>query len=321
MKVLITGMGGELGTRVALLLEGDDRVDEIVGIDVDPPRRRLRRSRFLRIDPRDRRRMAEAVQAEAPAAVVHLGIYEPHARSVPDSSRARTINGSLAGLGAAARAGRLERIVVRSGIEVYGRRHGAPLVPDEDVPPDPTSPFGHTLLRTEAVAASAGEVAGVPVTALRYGPLVGPHFPSPLGRYLRLPVVPFSLLADPPFSMLHQEDAAAAAVAALFSGYDGPVNVVGRGAVTASKAARMGRRIPLPLFGPEWVIARRLAELAGSPVADHVLELMHRGRCANGTRTEEILGVTPAYSTPDIVKDLYEWAPVTHLRVVEGEAA
>ena len=38
MRVLVTGMGGELGTRVAQLLEEETRVTEIV---LDPVRRKL----------------------------------------------------------------------------------------------------------------------------------------------------------------------------------------------------------------------------------------------------------------------------------------
>ncbi|HEX9683861.1 MAG TPA: NAD-dependent epimerase/dehydratase family protein [Acidimicrobiales bacterium] len=321
MRVLVTGMGGELGTRVALMLESDSRIAEIYGLDVDPPRRRLRRSEFKRIDPRDRRGTVDAVRQWAPTAVIHLGIYEPHGRSTPATARERSISGSLAALGAAVESTELDRIVTRSGIEVYGRRRNAPLVPDEATAPDPTAQFGHTLLRTEAVAASAGESADVPVTALRFAPLVGPHFPSPLGRYLRLPLVPVSALADPPFSLVHQEDAADAIVAALHARYDGPLNIVGPGAVTASQAARMGRRLPVPLIGPEWRLARRLSELAGSPVPDHVLELMHRGRTANGAEGRSQLALDHTHTTRDVVKELYEWAPVTHLNVVEGQAA
>ena len=77
MRLLITGMGGELGTRVAQLLETNREVDEIAGLDVDPPRRRLRRAEFHRINPRDRTRSVAFVRAFDPEVVVHLGIYEP----------------------------------------------------------------------------------------------------------------------------------------------------------------------------------------------------------------------------------------------------
>ena len=61
MRVLVTGMGGELGTRVAQLLEERSEVHEIVGVDFVPPRRRLRRSEFRRVDPRDREKLTELV--------------------------------------------------------------------------------------------------------------------------------------------------------------------------------------------------------------------------------------------------------------------
>ena len=74
-RVLVTGMGGELGTRVAQLLEQRSWADDVVGVDFVPPRRRLRRAVFRRIDPRDRDRMAEFVQEYAPTIVAHFGVY------------------------------------------------------------------------------------------------------------------------------------------------------------------------------------------------------------------------------------------------------
>ena len=101
MKALITGVGGELGTRVASLLEADGRIEEILGLDAYPPRRLLRRTRFERIDPRDRRRAAATVREFRPGAVVHLGIYEPGARSRPGTADEQTSEGTVAALGAA----------------------------------------------------------------------------------------------------------------------------------------------------------------------------------------------------------------------------
>jgi UDP-glucose 4-epimerase len=314
VRVLISGMGGELGTRVALLLEEQPWVSGITGMDVEPPRRRLRRSEFHRIDPRDRARTVSAVRHAHPDLVLHLGVYEPNARSSPRSAQRRTHDAAVNVLGAAAELPNLRGIVVRSGIEIYGRKRGAPTRPDEGVEPAPTSPFGCSLAEVEAVAAAAGRTADVPVTAVRCAPLVGPHFPSPLGRYLRLPVVPVHALADPPFSLLHQEDAARAFVAALRAAHDGPVNVVAPGAVTAFQAARLGGRVPLPLVGPEWVVARGFAELLGSPVPPHLVELLQRGRTADGSSCASLIGVAPQTSTLDVVKALYEWATVTHLR-------
>jgi len=321
MRVLITGMGGELGTRVANMLEADAQVDAILGIDLDPPRRRLYRAEFHRVDPRNRERMDEVIRGFEPTALVHIGIYEPYARSSPRAAVARTASGTIAALAAAAEAGSLDRIVVRSGIEVYGRRRGSPVRPDEGVTPDPSTPFGHSLLHAEHVAAETGRALDTPVTLVRFAPLVGPHFPSPLGRLLRLPAVPFSVLADPPFSVTHQEDAAAALVAALHAAVDGPLNVCGPGAVTASQAARLGGRVAVPMVGPVWRSARLLAELAGAPVPEHVSELLLRGRTADGSRAIEVLGLHPPRTTHDVVRHLYEWGEIAYLTTERMEAA
>ena len=309
-------MGAEIGTRVTNLLEADERVDDILGVDIDPPRRRLYRAEFRRIDPRDRRKLVRVVRDFEPTAVVHLGVYEPNARSGPALARELTHHFTVTGLGAAAESAELDRIVVRSGIEIYGRASNAPTRPDESTVPAPTSPFGRSLLEVERAAREIGQVASASVTALRCAPIVGPHMASPLGRLLRLPVVPVGALSQLPFSLLHEVDAARAFAAALECGFDGPVNVVGPGAVTPVQAARIGRRIPFPALGPSWLGAAVVTELLGAPRPAHVRELLVRGRTADGALAEKTIGVVPETSTPDVVKDLYEWATVMYVRTV-----
>jgi len=320
VRVLVTGMGGELGTRVTQLLEERSEVREIVGVDFVPPRRRLRRSEFRRIDPRDRERLVAFVTEVAPTAVAHLGVYEPHSRMSPREAVERTEACTVGALGAAARTGQLERIALRSGVEVYGRTRGLPAVPDEGADLAPGSAFGRSCLEVEALAAGLGRRHGARVAALRMAPVVGAHVPSPLGRLLRLPVVPVPAFADPAFSLLHLEDASLSLVEALCVGYDGPLNVVGPGAATPWQAVRLGGRVPLPVAGPAWRGACRLAELAGAPVPAHVLELMRRGRTADGSRISDELGLHDLRATQEVCAELYEWGTVTALRAVQEVA-
>lgn len=317
MRVLVTGMGGELGSRVAQLLEDRTDVDEIVGLDFLPPRRRLRRSRFRRLDLRDRDAIAAFVAEVDPDAVVHLGVYEPHARTRPADSATLTSTATVAVLGAAGRSNRLSRVVLRSGIEVYGRRRGLPGVPDEDVTPEPATLFGRMCLEVETVGAALGRRLDIPVAALRLAPVVGSHVPSPLGRVLRLPVVPVAAFADPPFCMVHVEDAARAFVAAVAGEIHGPVNVVAAGAATPWQAVRLGGRVPCPVAGtPAWRAAARLTALAGAPLPEHVGELLRAGRAADGTRGVEVLGMRDAVDAPAILTELFEWASIRPLRQV-----
>ncbi len=166
MRVLVTGVGGDLGRKVALLLAADPGVSDLVGTDMYPPRGRVRNMTFRLIDPRDRRPLLRLVREVEPTAIVHLGIYEPSARSTPHEAWERTESATLAVLGEAADLGALERVVLRSGLEVYGRGRGSVTVPDEAVPPVPTSAFGRSLLEVERLAFATGQDGGVPVAAL-----------------------------------------------------------------------------------------------------------------------------------------------------------
>src|SRR6266508_4668230 len=305
MRVLVTGMGGELGTRVAQLLEERDEVSEIAGFDIWPPRRRLRRSEFHRIEPHDQERITGFVHDFAPEIVIHYGVYEPDSRlggrEAAEASEACTVHT----LTAAAKTGRLERLAVRSGLEVYGRGRGRPVVPAEDAPLAPTSPYGRTCLEVETLAAALVRRLGIPVAALRLA---------------RLPLVPVPALADPAFVLLSQEDAARAMVEAVMRSVDGPVNVVGRGAASPWQAARLGGRIPIPVLGPGWDAARRIAEIAGAPVPPHVIELMRQGRAGDGARARDVLSLPGVRSTVEICTELYEWGTVSQLRPAEAVA-
>jgi UDP-glucose 4-epimerase len=166
------------------------------------------------------------------------------------------------------------------------------------------------LAGIERTAAAIGSRIGVSVGAIRMGTVLGPHVPSPLGRLLRMPTVPFSVLADPPFTVVEDTLVAAAFVAAAERGLAEPVNVVANGAITALQCARRGRRIPVPLVGPDWEAARFVSRLLGAPIPDHVLEVLHRGRLADNGRMQELLGVTSTTTTVEVIDRLYHWPTV-----------
>jgi len=303
-------MGSDLGSRVSTLLEAEPWVGRLLGVDVDPPRRRLRRAEFHLVSPTDHDRLVELITAFNPHIVVHIAVWEPFSRATPAVARQLTDEAATSILGAAAECRALESVIVRSGIEIYGRAHGAPTRPDESAELAPTCEYGRMQLDIERVAASIGARIGVTVGAIRSATVLGPHVPSPLGRVLRMPVVPFSVLADPPFAVVEDREAARAFVAAARRRLAEPVNVVANGAITALQAARRGRRVPLPLIGPEWVIARRLAGVFGAPVPDHILEALHRGRLADNSRMPELLGFRAESTTSEVVDKLYHWPSV-----------
>ena len=312
-RVLVSGMGGELGSLVASLLEHEPWVGSILGIDNDPPRRRLHRSDFHLIEPSDRQRIVDVVTAFDPHVLIHLAVWEPDARAGTTLAKRLTCEAATSMLSAAAECRSLQAIVVRSGIEIYGRGRGALTRPDEDAPTRPRSEYGRMVAEIEATANRVGQRRGVAVSALRLAPVLGPHVPSPLGRVLRQPVVPFSLLADSPFTVILDSDAARAFVAAAEQRPQGPLNVVAPGAISTMQAIRRGRRLPLPLVGPEWRVVRQISYLLGAPLPEHVMELIHRGRLADGARLTATLGVTPRVTTQEVIDRLFEWEAIVRI--------
>jgi UDP-glucose 4-epimerase len=124
-RVFVSGVGGELGTLVARMLEDEPWVGSLAGIDADPPRRRLRRTTYHRLSPDNHDQIVDTITDFNPHVLVHVGVWEPGARASPKAAGVLTEQAATTILGAAAECRALESIVVRSGIEIYGRGKGS----------------------------------------------------------------------------------------------------------------------------------------------------------------------------------------------------
>ena len=154
------------------------------------------------------------------------------------------------------------------------------------------------LAGIERTAGAIGQRVGVTVGAIRMGTVLGPHVPSPLGRLLRMPAVPFSVLADPPFAVVEDIEVRPG----LRRRRPAPPGRAGerrrqrRDHRAAGGPPRAGAS-RCPLVGPDWRVAQVISGLLGAPIPDHVIETLHRGRLADNARMGELLGFTPTAST------------------------
>lgn len=306
-RLLVVGVGSELGSLSTALLERDTGFSDILGIDVHPPRRRLRRTTFVRIEHDETAEFVRRVADHRPDVIVHLGVWEPHARVGTPEARLATAAYGRALCEAMARLPGLARVVVRSGLEVYGATNDAP---DEDAAVAPTSTYGRMLSSLETMVHEA-RPADAKVTVLRLAPVIGAHVPSPLGRLLRLPVVPVDPLSRAKFQVVADDDAARAVVHAATHGESEAVNVVADGPVTAAAALRQGRRLVAPVIPHTWSIVSSLTTLAGAPLPDHVRELLQHGRRA--TTVRRAIDYHPTHSTSDVIARLYSWPSVVRI--------
>lgn len=310
---MVTGMGGELGSLVTTLLEDEPWAGEIEGLDMNPPRRRLKRSTFHLVEPFHHARTSEIISRFNPHLIIHLGVWEPHARLNTHDAKIHGDELAHAVFDAAHSIPALESFVVRSGVEVYGTFGHWPRCPDENSELDPQSTFGHMLVALEQQAVSLAITRGTSIAILRLGTVIGPHVPSPLGRLLRLPAVPYNPIGNPQFSVIGDHDAATAIVAAARHQSDGIANITAPGSMSISAAANIGRRLALPVIGPAWWVTRAISSIAGAPVPDHVSELLQHGRGAHCGKSAELIGFTPRLSTADVIGSLYAWPNIVRV--------
>lgn len=306
-RLLVVGVGSELGSLSTALLERDERFGEILGIDVHPPRRRLRRTSFVRIEHDESAEFVRRVVAFRPDVIVHLGVWEPHARLGTNEARTATGAYGRALCDALAKLSGLTRVVVRSGLEVYG---ATKVVPDEHTVVAPTSTYGHMLASLESMVADAAP-AGTVVTSMRLAPVIGAHVPSPLGRLLRLPVVPIDPLSRARFQVVADDDAARAITHAATHGRNEAVNIVAEGPVNTSAVLRQGRRLVAPVVPHTWSLVSSLTTLVGAPLPDHVRELLQHGRLASTIRRD--VEYRPVHSTSDVIARLYSWPSIVRI--------
>ena len=307
-RLLVIGVGSELGSLATSLLERDDRFTDIVGIDVHPPRRRLRRTTFARIEHDDRSTFVRRILAHRPDVIVHLGVWEPHARLGTDDARIATGSYASALCEALTQLDGLSRLVVRSGLEVYGITRG--FSPNETSLVAPTSTYGHMLAELEATTQMAAPATAT-VTTLRFAPVLGAHVPSPLGRLLRLPIVPVDPLSRATFQVLADDDAARAVVHAATHGHHGAVNIAASDSTTIAAVVRQGRRLVAPVVPATWGFASQITTLVGAPLPDHVMELLRHGRTAMSVVHDH--AYQPRHSTADVIDHLFSWPSVVRI--------
>ena len=299
MRVLVTGMGGELGTRVAQLLEERTEVREIVGVDFVPPRRRLRRSEFRRVDPRDREKLTDIVTDFAPNAVAHFGVYEPASRVAPRLAAEYTHACTVAALGAAARTGQLERVALRSGLVVYGRGRGSSRGAGRDRAGCPDHPVRPDVPRGRGARRRPRAAPRVPGRRAAHGAR---------GRLAR----PVAARSPPAAAGRAGPRVRGPGVPAAAPGGRGPRD--GRRADARRRrpvqrrrprrrervAGRAARRADPVAGGRSGLAGRdtRVAELAGAPVPPHIVELMTKGRTADGSKAVEVLELSDRCGRP-----------------------
>ncbi len=300
-RVLINGVGGMLGARVARRLSEQDDIT-VLGLAQREPPAPIGRAEWL-IARLNGLQLVELLEAEQIDAVIQLDFAGADA---PAESREAAVQQNVIGtmelLGACAKAG-VSQVVVRSHSGVYG---ASPLNP---TPIDEHRPIARKdlngLLRDLAevegfVTEFATQHPDLHIATLRMAHLVGGW--SPLIEYFSQPGPRTVIGFDPIFQVLHIDDAVEAIVLAALTPCVGAFNLAAEDTICLSQAIRMCGQQPLPtleaLIGPSARIGDR-SQLRPWPF--DIAFLLHR--CVVDTRrAREELGWAPTHGAADSIR-------------------
>jgi nucleoside-diphosphate-sugar epimerase len=255
-KVVVTGVSGALGQRVADLLAARRDIDEVVGIDRDSPDRELPKVGFTTLDlagatPAVGVALEEAMRGAT--SVFHLAWSGADSLDLSlsreESARDNSVMLSRI-LDAADRAG-IASLVHLSSATVYGAwpDNEIPLTEDARLRPNPEFPFAVSKAECERMVADWAEShPRVTVAVLRPAVTVGVSAP-PLYRALGATSGPRSGDGSRPVQYLHVDDLARAVVLAWETGLRGAYNVAPDSGIREDQARSLAggvARLTLP---------------------------------------------------------------------------
>jgi UDP-glucose 4-epimerase len=310
-RVAITGVSSHWGAELARRLERDPAVSYIAGIDSRPPPAELVATEFIEADLRSSA-LSRLLPSTEVDTVVHCGIlWYPEPGRPPRVLHEINVIGTLQLLAACERTETLRTVVVRGSAAIYGCEGAGPAFFTEDLARAAPlrSRFQRDISELEEYFDNfARRHPELRCCMLRFQPEVGPNLPSPLVRYLTLPVVPVQLGFDPRMQFLDAEDGTGALAAAVAKPVHGPVNVAPDGSISLSRALRLLRRPTIPVPVPAFdAFMRRFGERLGAGgLAGDGVRLLRYGRGVDNERLKRELGFLPRHDAAGAIRALAE---------------
>jgi UDP-glucose 4-epimerase len=264
MKILITGMAGQLGRHVAQFMHHQGH--KVIGVDrrpwPDPPKG----VEMFQVDIR--KRPAEDVfRTRRPDAVIHMATVT-HLTAGADERYRINLWGTKAVFDYCHQYG-VKQVLFVGRHTCYGAAPDTPLYQSEAEPPAAiaTFPALSDLVSADLYAASAiWRYPEIATSVLRICYTLGSGSRGTLASYLKGPRVPTILGFDPLFQFMHDQDAVLAIGLALLAKLRGVFNVAGPPPLPLSVLIQQTGRQNIPL--PEFLFPHMMGRL-GFPKLPH----------------------------------------------------
>ncbi|MEK7704768.1 MAG: NAD-dependent epimerase/dehydratase family protein [Myxococcota bacterium] len=291
MRIVLTGISGRLGRRVARRLA---RGNEVIGIDQRPCDGLPEGVRHHRLDIR--RRSAEDIFRQGGIdAVVHLGMVH-NFRISSERLYARNVVGTETLLAYASRY-KVKKLILLSSGDVYGPAPTNSHFIDEDAPLMASQRFPEirTVVAVDrAVQSFFWRHHDVETVILRPAHIVGPNVRNAPANYFRLRVIPKLMGFDPMLQLIHEDDLLRTIEVALAPGIRGVFNLAGTEPVPLSTILRI---LGKPIVPVPFALLRAFLERAWkyrltsfpAPELDHI----RFNTVLDTRRAQEVLKVTP----------------------------